>query len=119
MAIRYVVFVASGYEIDIKPGNPVTICEIDLANTGQLFAYGLGVCKPGDTYNRETGCRKALKSALYAIPRSERRVIWEEYFKLFPLDRPELPENMEFSGASLEFYSDAISRILRAMVDSQ
>ena len=76
-------FYAAGYSITLKPSNPVTICEIT-SNGIPSFAYGLGVLKHGDEYDRVRGMEQALRSALQHIAKDDRHFIWDRYFSIFP-----------------------------------
>lgn len=80
------------YRITISPGNPVTRCTVEyqhapiIEQCWTLESSGIGVLKPGDTYDLETGCRMALRSALREIEdKAIRKLAWAFYFKAFPL----------------------------------
>lgn len=77
----------------IKPGDPVTICEIQsqyqpvVKGFWKVYSYGLGVCKSEDTYDYETGLRMALRSALRKIgDLNLRTAAWEAYLERFPIE---------------------------------
>ena len=83
------------YHVTIQPSDPVTTCEIlqqndpiiDRPEYWNVEAYGLGVRKHGDIYDRETGCRMALASALRKIDDKELRgEIWKLYLEMFPVE---------------------------------
>ncbi len=96
MSRNTVEFTSEGYDVTLKPGNPITICEIT-TNGIPSFSYGLGVCKHGDLYDPYTGMEKALASALKRIPKDDRRPIWDAFFYMFPKsERPvPVPEELE------------------------
>ena len=88
------------YRAVITPGNPVTICEIQRqsepvnARHWEIKYYGMSICRPGDTYDLETGCRLSLKSALrkpknydYCDRQNVRAAVWKAYLDLFPPDK--------------------------------
>ncbi len=76
---------ADGVYINIEPRKPISVCRI-IDRKGNLLGMGIGVLKHGDLYDRETGCRMALKSALRdaLISGEQRRKIWEAYLERFP-----------------------------------
>lgn len=91
------------YRAVIKPHNPVTTCEIQgqsapiMDNFWGLCAYGIGVCKRGDVYDRKTGCRMALASALRKIGDDQvRAAFWKKYLERFPIKDRTDPNQLEF-----------------------
>jgi len=83
---------AEHIRVEIRPHNPVTQCLIAhqfepvIGNYWKTLAEGMSVCKHGDAYDLETGCRMALISALRKVrEKAIRRAVWTEYLKLFPV----------------------------------
>ena len=98
------------YQILIDPDKPITRCAI--YRERNLLAYGIGVLKHGDVYNKEFGCRMALRSALgmldYDLP--VKQDIWREYLKIFPVS--------ERKQVRLVFYRDTtlpLQKIIRGL----
>ncbi len=98
------------YRAVITPGNPVTICEIQKQaepiqeRYWEVKHYGISICRHGDAYDFETGCRLSLKSALrkpkaydYTDKQSFREAAWKAYLDRFPPSqrkRPEPPKDL-------------------------
>lgn len=91
------------YQARIKPGNPVTVCEVEyqcepiIDQTGYwtMAAYGLSVCSPQDGYNRETGMRLALASALRKTgDKTLRGAFWRAYLEKHPVSTRAEPERV-------------------------
>lgn len=93
------------YRAVITPGNPVTTCEIQRQaepvhnNCWTIAYYGMSICKHGDTYDLETGCRLALKSVLrkpknwqHAASKEFRAAAWKAYLQRFPVSERTNPE---------------------------
>lgn len=88
-----------GWRVTLLPGNPITVCEIrEDWDGGVLLAYGLGVRKPTDPYDKETGCRMALQAALRkplrpgCPPMAEQYIIAADairakYLEVFPIEK--------------------------------
>ena len=106
------------YRAVITPGNPVTTCEIQhqagtiYENHWRLMYHGMSICKHGDRYDMETGCRLALKSALrkpkkwdYAYEKQFRTAAWAAYLAKFPV-----------SERRLHFSPGVEAQIIRAIV---
>ncbi len=88
-----------GYIVVFDPGNPVTIVsvytdteQLEAAWRFYLMGFGISRCKPGDVYDYEVGCRKALEAAFRhvqrnscGISRADRTDIWALYNTRFPL----------------------------------
>lgn len=82
------------YQAQFDPGDPATRCTISYqfspfqenGSGGLLQSVGIGVRKEDDIYNRETGCRMALKSALRRIEnKTVRAAAWKAYLEKFPV----------------------------------
>ena len=54
----------------------VTQC---LVECGSLTHVGAAYCSPKDNFSRIKGRKIALARAIKDLPRSERKVIWDEY----------------------------------------
>jgi len=75
---------SEGLRVSIEPNKHITKCTIRF--DWELLAFGIGVLKHGDAYDRELGCRMALKSALKMLNRKDVNAdIWAEYLKIFPV----------------------------------
>lgn len=88
------------FRVKIDPHDPVTKCTVTsqaeplYPDYWHLEAVGIGVCKPGDVYDRETGCRMALASAFRTFKDENiRKMIWEKYFEIFPIKNRKALEN--------------------------
>lgn len=119
------------YRAVITPGNPVTICEIQRQSEPindrhwEIEYYGMSICRPGDTYDLETGCRLALKSALrkpknydHCDKQSVRGAAWKAYLDRFPPNqrkRPEPPKDLHVTVAKA-FEKALMERMERDMV---
>ena len=82
--MKEILFTVEEFTVVIYPDNPITVCELYWWND-RLIAYGLGVCKHGDTYDRETGSRMALRAALKHAELSDTDHIWTAYLAIFPV----------------------------------
>jgi hypothetical protein len=58
-----------------------TICVVCRDNVRGL-SVGEAVCKPPDNFCKATGRKIALKRAIAFASRSERREIWQNYFRV-------------------------------------
>jgi len=110
----------------ITPHDPVTKCIISsqvepiMADYWGLESVGIGVRKHGDAYDRETGCRMALTSALRQLgTKSIRKSIWDQYLALFPIAERTKPEERTFTCTitlDASGYMDHLRRLRGALV---
>lgn len=105
------------YRIIIEPHNPITKCKI-LAQYEPIVdqcwrntAFGIGVCKHGDTYDMETGCRMALKSALRTIKQDDiRAAAWKAYLEAFPVESRKKVNDEGDKQAAIKLISRLIAK---------
>lgn len=108
------------YRAIFSPGNPVTTCDIYFSYFGlkklNYLSSGIGVCKHGDTYNKRTGFKMALKSALRKLKNQELRpLFWEKFLEIFP---PEKEQNSEkATEAVLKSMLPVLERALYRQLD--
>lgn len=97
----------------IEPDNPVTVCTIKQTGN-RLVAFGIGVCKHGDKYDLETGCRMALKSALKDVPYSNfRQKTWEKYLEMFPVKDRVKPAKIGWKE-EVDWLAKLVSNVINA-----
>lgn len=114
------------YRAVITPGNPVTTCEIQhqagtiYENHWRLMYHGMSICKHGDRYDMETGCRLALKSALrkpktwdFAAEKQFRTAAWAAYLAKFPISERVDPAKVEANE-----YREMVTTFARAIQKS-
>lgn len=80
-----------GYYVDFvhasRGGHKTTYCYIYVDPKHEDHGVGRAVCSKRDTFNKRTARRLAFGRALQeAIPRDERLLWWQAYFKAMPGD---------------------------------
>lgn len=97
--------------------DPITICEIvspEFDENGKetdvedIWSYGLGVRKDGDTFKRSIGIEKAAKSAIEKFERQHRAPYWVPVLQLVREEREkERAENELLTKKSIRRLSGA------------
>ena len=99
MPRKDIVLIPEGLNVSIKfkTGTAITICEIRNRSRNNIVSYGISHCRFIDEYNKVTGLKLALKSAIRKLHeqsassdgeqlvRSATKTMWDCFFQRFPL----------------------------------